>query len=111
MMTLPNARQAHIPLEKLAGYSLDATHPTGKHKARVFASALGLGVDDADWLRDRILEAILNAEATRGDETPFGRRFSVDFPLRTEAGAAAVRTAWIVRSDETFPRLTSCFIP
>lgn len=39
---LPNADKAVVPLEKLLGYSLDSSHPVGKHKARVFASALGM---------------------------------------------------------------------
>ena len=109
-MMLPDAEHAHVPLEKLAGYGLDATHPTGKHKARVFASALGLTAVDADWLRDRILDAVRTTEATEGEETEHGRRYVVDFALSTRAGAAVVHTAWMIRHSETFPRLTSCYV-
>ena len=110
-MKLPNADRAFVSPEKLAGYSLDSDHPGGKHKARVFESALGLTRDDAPWLRDRILDAILTAEATEKEPTEFGRRYVVHFPLATETGTAILRTAWIVRYDEPFPRLTSCYIP
>ena len=111
MQTLPNADRAFVGPNKLAGYSLDSNHPSGKHKARVFASALGLTADDADWLRDEILSAAVTTEARNAGEVPFGHRYVVDFPLSTEAGTALVRTSWIVRRTETFPRLTSCYIP
>ena len=110
-MKLPNYNSALVPLDKLVGYSLDLDHPSGKHKARVFASVLGLTRDDAAWLRDRILDAVLTAEAIEKEPTEFGRRYVVDFSLATEVGAAVVRTAWIVRHDEAFPQLTSCYIP
>ena len=35
-------------MAKLRDYSLDPVHSKGKHKARVFASALGLTRNDAD---------------------------------------------------------------
>ncbi len=64
--------------------------------------------EDAEWLRDRILDAIRTTEALEAEPTEFGRRHVVDFPLATEVGAAIVRTSWIVRYDEAFPRPTSC---
>jgi hypothetical protein len=48
-MKLPNAERAFIDLAKLRDYSLCATHPEGKHKARVFAAALGIAATDAEW--------------------------------------------------------------
>ena len=110
-MTLPNADSAHVPLEKLAGYCLSPESRKGKHKARVFRSALGLTSADAEWLRDEILAAVLAADAVDKGATEWGRRYTVEFAVVTEAGSATVRTAWILRSDETFPRLTSCYIP
>jgi hypothetical protein len=34
----------------------------------------------------------------------------IDFELTTDMGTAMVRTAWIVRKGEDFPRLTSCYV-
>lgn len=110
-MTLPNAPHAYVPLAKLADYALSPTNPEGKHKARVFRSALGLKREDAEWLRSQIVAAILHAEATEGMPTEYGSRYVVDFGLTTTVGTATVRTAWIVRDGEAFPRLTSCYIP
>jgi hypothetical protein len=41
-MKLPNGDQAEISMQKLIGYCLNPEHPSGKHKARVFESALGI---------------------------------------------------------------------
>jgi hypothetical protein len=59
---LPRARDAVIPTEKLVAYALDPDHPRGRHKARVFAAALGIGKSDWKYLRDQILEAVVDAD-------------------------------------------------
>ena len=53
-MILPNAARAIVEIEKLRDYCLSESHPRGKHKARVFATALGLTVTDVFELRDAI---------------------------------------------------------
>jgi hypothetical protein len=114
-MKLPNAENAVIDIAKLRDYSLNPNHPEGKHKARAFLEKLGIGRDDAELLSKLILEAILTAEAREQNRTPYGRRFVVDFEVERGVGIilykAAVRTAWIIRNDEDFPRLTTCFNP
>jgi hypothetical protein len=47
-MKLPYAESAIVDVRKLRDYCLSAAHPRGKHKARVFASALGLTAEDSD---------------------------------------------------------------
>jgi len=54
---LPNRDRAVVDLAKLRDYCLNPHHEDGKHKARVFQSALAVGRADAEWLRERILEA------------------------------------------------------
>ena len=113
-MKLPNADRAVVEIEKLRDYSLNPNHPEGKHKARVFLAAIGFKADDAERLRELILEAILTAEAKEQSNTPYGRRFVVDFHIKAEQGLVltikTIRTAWIIRNNEDFPRLTSCYI-
>lgn len=38
-MKLPNAERAVVDVRKLRNYCLNAEHPRGQHKARVFKSA------------------------------------------------------------------------
>lgn len=108
-MRLPNPERAFVDITKLRDYCLDPAHPDGKHKARVFAAALDLRQNDAEWLRERLLEAAhLDAELLT--ETAHGRLYMLDFELKTRSGEAIVRSGWMVRSGEDSPRLTTCFV-
>lgn len=109
-MLLPNAEHAFIDVRKLADYCLDPTHPVGRHKSIVFRSALGFAADDADTLHELLLRAALAYDASLGRFDEFGQRYIVDFPVSTTVGSAVLRSAWIVRSEEDFPRLTTCFV-
>ena len=42
-MKLPHNERTYVNIVKLRDYSLSPTHEEGKHKARVFAAALGIG--------------------------------------------------------------------
>jgi hypothetical protein len=115
-MKLPNAENAIVDIKKLRDYSLNPNHPEGKYKARGFKEKLGITSDDADQLRQVILDAILTVEAKEQAPTPYGRRFLVDFELswpehKYIISTALVRTAWIIRKGEDVPRLTTCFTP
>jgi hypothetical protein len=107
---LPNAEYAVVDLQKLTDYVLNPTHPTGRHKARVFFSVLGLTQADASFLRETILRAVLTREATPEAATEYGERYVVDFEMMNEHGTATVRSAWMIRLGENFPRLTSCYV-
>jgi hypothetical protein len=52
---LPDVERAIVPRQKLEDYLLDSAHEDGRHKARVFQSALGIAA--ADWRH--LSEAIL----------------------------------------------------
>ena len=109
-MKLPNAERAVVDIGKLRDYSLNPLHESGKHKARVFKSALGITNEDAEWLRERVLEAALDGEAVAQPASVFGEIFVLDFSLEREGRRALVRTSWIVEYGTDFPRLTSCYV-
>ncbi len=109
-MKLPNAESAFIDLNKLRNYSLNLNHDRGKHKARLFLAILGLSASDAETLPALIQQAILTHDALLSGEDEYGQRYVVNFPLSRNQQTATVRTVWIIRSSETFPRLTSCYI-
>jgi len=112
-LKLPNADNAIVDIAKLRDYCLSPDHPEGKHKARVFLKTLGIDKSDAEQLRHTILKAVLAADAIEEAPTEFGRRFVVDFQLSWAKEAVTrtglVRTAWIIRFGEEFPRMTTCF--
>ncbi len=45
-----------------------------------------------------------------GDEDAFGKRYVLDFEVRGPKGPARVRSAWIIRDHEDFPRLATCYV-
>ena len=55
MAQLPNFEKAEIDIRKLRDYCLNRNHPTGKHKAQVFESKLGLAEGDAQLLKKLII--------------------------------------------------------
>jgi hypothetical protein len=54
-MKLPGGEQAVVDIAKLRDYCLSERHARGRHKARVFASRLGLARQDADILAEALL--------------------------------------------------------
>ena len=109
-MKLPNADRAVVPVEKLRDYSLNAAHPEGKHKARVFAALLGFTEADAEKLREMVLIAALTQEAVEGLTDEHGTRYRIDFETQGLRGAVLIRTAWHIDTGETDPRLVSCYV-
>ena len=109
-MRLPNCQRAVLRIEKLRDYSLNPWHDAGKHKARVFRSALGITNNEAEWLRGRILELVCDAEAYLGEPSLFGRKYVVDILIQYRGREVPVRTSWIIDHGADFPRMTSCYV-
>lgn len=55
---VPNADRAVVDIRKLMDYCLSHEHPRGKHKARVFLSALGVTTAHAGEFRDALLQKV-----------------------------------------------------
>ena len=108
-MKLPNGDCAVVELEKLLTYCLNQHHPRGRHKARVFA-AVGLLEKHAPLLCEALRDAARTGEAEAGAPSPYGSRFVIDFDLLHEGRTVRIRSAWIVRSGEHLPRLTTCYV-
>jgi hypothetical protein len=107
---MPNGSRADLGT-KLEDYSLNPLHLEGRHKAHVFAVALGITADEIEILRAAVHAAAATSDdvAARG-HNGFGDVYVLRFPMTTARGTATVLTAWIVREGEDFPRLTTCYI-
>lgn len=110
MRNLPEVGRAIVDVEKLRDYCLNPNHPEGRHKARVFRAALGVGQEDADWLATQILQCLPEAVLVGFESTPYGERYDADMTLSKGAKGVVVRTGWIVRKDEVILRLVTCFV-
>jgi hypothetical protein len=108
-MRIPNAEHAVVDIRKLSDYCLNPMHDEGKHKARLFAAALGMTANDADELRDALLQAVKTHNAQLGRRDEYGQRYIVDFMLQWRGKQAMIRSAWIIEHDSDTPKLTTCY--
>ena len=110
MVLLPNHLGSELDIFKLRDYCLSESHPCGRHKARLFASALGISARDAGWLKSHLLEGLAHNEAVMQERDAFGQRWRVDMPLTRQNQRCVVRTIWIVRSGSAVPHFVTCWV-
>lgn len=107
---IPNAEKAVIDIRKLRDYCLNPNHEIGKHKARVFASALNLTYKDASALRSALLEAVKTVEAEVGKLDEHGQRYTIDFEFEWQGKRAFIRSGWRIGVKSEIPRLITCLV-
>ena len=109
---LPNYERAEISRGKLEGYALNPAHePDGKHKARVFKSALGFDQSTWELLKQKILDELPYHEARQGQIGQWGTPYEVDLPIEGLNGnTAKVRTAWMFKTGTDYPSLTTILV-
>jgi hypothetical protein len=110
MTRLPYLGRAILDIRKLEDYCLDLTHPRGRHKARVFREALGIGRSDAAWLREALLTNVGGDDALEIAADAFGRCWRLDIPVARQGRRIMVRTIWMVRTGESAPRFVTCWV-
>jgi hypothetical protein len=108
MAHLPN--RPFVDIRKLEDYCLDPAHPRGRHKARVFRDALGIGRSDAAWLREVLLAAPARCEAIALAEDAFGSRWRIDVPVARQGRSAVLRSLWMLRAGESDLRFITCWV-
>ena len=110
MSTLPNYELAEIDIAKLRDYCLSPTHPRGRHKARIFYSALGIKSEDAEWLRQNLLAALPEAQAEWQGVDQYGERWATNLPATRQNKKIVIRTIWLIEVGTKKPRLVTCWI-
>ncbi len=109
-MKLPNPALTLIDDGKLTSYSLNPNHDEGKHKAIVFKSALDITLENLEELKTALLEAVKNYDAIPTKANAYGQKYIIDFPMTRNNKTAIIRSGWIIRNNEDFPRLVTCYI-
>lgn len=110
MVSLPNPERAVVDVDKLVRYALNPVHPTGRHKARVFAASLGLTAAHAKVLADALKSAAATESAVLLRMDGYGAHYRLEFMMSHNDRRRLVRSLWIVRSGEDYPRLVSVFV-
>ncbi|MFO8039800.1 MAG: hypothetical protein R6U67_10160 [Sodalinema sp.] len=107
-MKLPNGDRAQLG-NKIDDYCLNSNHSKGQHKARLFASRLGITRNNSEILKKAIYHAAIFENAILRKTNEYGQHYNIKFRLTTDFGSSLILAAWIIRSDENFPRLTNCY--
>ena len=104
---LPNAHRAFVDPRKVRDYLLSFDHREGRYKAAFF---FNLGYSQRRWprLHAELIEMARTADASVGEQTPYGQKYTTVGLLVGASGRQAEVTAiWIVRRGEDFPRLVT----
>lgn len=110
MAKLPAGERAVVEMDKVTDYILSPAHPTGRHKARVFAASLGLTAVHAPDLEAALKLAAASDEAEFLRDDQYGAHYRLEFMMVFKERRRRVRSLWVVRNGEDFPRLVSAFI-
>jgi len=108
-MKIPNADIAIIDIRKLRDYCLNPMHDEGKHKTRLFVAALGITADDAEDLRNTLLQIVKTQDAKLGRRDEFGQRYILDFMFEWQNKRAMIRSGWMIEHNSSIPKLTTCY--
>jgi hypothetical protein len=109
-MKLPNAAYAIVDKDKIENYCLSLEHPRGKHKARVFIRSLGLTSEHTEYLISQIKSMIIKADCRKRELDEYEQRYTADIEIQHDSKKAVVRTIWIIKQNESTPRLTTCYV-
>lgn len=109
-MKLPNGDRAVVPIEKLRDYALNPAHAARGDKAAGFWRALRLRQSNALALQALIRDSAARDDAVRFGFNAYGELFTIDATITWRGRSAVVRTGWIVRHEEDFPRLVTAFV-
>lgn len=96
-------------IEKLTTYCLNFEHKEGKNKARLFKTKLGIVLENQYLLVAALMAIAIHNELDDQTTSEYGNKYVIDFNLTTEAGTSKIRSCWIVRFGETYPRLTTVY--
>lgn len=109
---LPNYERAEIARSKIEGYALDPANDEGRHKARVFKSALGFDQSNWELLKQSILGELPYHEAQqKGQPSRWGSSYVVDLPIEGPNGqTVSVRTVWLFKAAADFPSLITLYV-
>ena len=108
-MTLPGADRAFVHPDKVGAYLLVLNHPQGQSKAHAFVKA-GFSLDSARTLADQFRLLARSGVARGGSRSTYGRKYEIDGMIQSPSGALfGVRTVWIVRFGEDFPRFVTAY--
>lgn len=65
--------------------------------------------DNAEELRQILLEVVKVQEVQLGRQDEFGQRYTLDFTIEWQNKSATLRSGWIIEHGSEIPKLTTCY--
>lgn len=107
---VPRAAEAVVEDRKVVDYLLNPKHERGRHKARVFSSALGITAEDWAYLKAALEVGVRTAPIVAIRERIGGPIYTVRIEVvGLNRNSAFVVTGWQVSADAP-PRLVSAYV-
>lgn len=98
-----------MPRAKIAGYLLSDSHPSGRAKA-VFFCRFGFSAEAWELLAEALKRHAAEYEVAGIEESPFGKRYVIEGPLRSPDGRdPPVRAIWFIESGKDAPRFVTAY--
>lgn len=95
--------------DKLINYVLNPEHSDGKHKARLFKARLGINLNNRKILVDTLMHMGKTSTDFQDKNSPYGKKYVLDFELATQEGFSKIRSVWMIRSDADYPSLITAY--
>ncbi len=106
----PFGDKVSISEAKLTEYTLSPTHRIGTNKARVFKSALGIGLAEVAVLRSALLDAARTQTPNFVRQDKFGQHYAIIFKLIHGTESAFVGSLWVIRTGDNVAKFVSAFV-
>ena len=84
-MRLPGYERVEVSRAKMVEYVLSPTHPAGRGKGRFFRK-FGFRPESWEVLADALKRHASKQEVQKVEDSPFGRRYTVEGPLDSPDG-------------------------
>jgi hypothetical protein len=108
-MNLPNRKNAFVPKEKIIGYLLSESHPSGKAKAK-FLRGAGFHNSNVEVLEQELISIAQSQDVIEVVQSNHGTKFVVDGMLQTPSNEEfSLRTIWIIDGGKDTPRFVTAY--
>lgn len=75
----------------------------------LFKSKLGITLDNKDVLVEALIKIAKDDDYIFTQNSQYRQKYVIDFDLTTPKGTSKIRSAWIIRFEEDYPRLTTVY--
>lgn len=108
-MKLPHCEISQIKPEKITAYLLSESHPSGRHKAKFFAS-FGFAPNNWHQLSQALLKHAQEHNVASVESSVFGVRYVVEGTIQSpDKRNPFIRAVWFIEKNSTMPHFVTAY--